>query len=130
MPVVHLIVGDYDNEGHEKTETRTFEVNCSAKQLNNAYKKGAKRINYDFELKVANEVGKEKLPKKVLAVLVEHGWSPRTVLAHNRELYVDDYVDIWLFIAKLGNPKLEAKPVTSVRDEIPIGGYGLWRFTA
>lgn len=130
MPIVRLIVGDYDHEGHEKTETREYEVNCSAKQLNNAYKKGAKRINYDFELKVAYEAGKEKLPKKALALLVEHGWAPDTAMVNTRELDVDDYVDIWLFVAKLGNPKLEAKPSTSVRSDIPIGGYGLWRFTA
>ena len=125
MPVVRLIVGDYDGEGHERTTGRTYEVNCTVKQLERAYKKGAKLINYDFELKVANEAGKEKLPKKVLTTLVEHGWMPSADLAKTRELDVDAYVDIWLFLAKLGNPKLEIKD-SSVPAELPIGGYGLY----
>lgn len=122
-----LLVGDESKDGHGETEHVHIRINCTVKQLNNAYKKGAVKLGYDFELKAASEYGKRRLDKAVFDKLKELGWKVPKGFALKRTLDVDIYVDIWIFLAKLGRPGLTVEtPKIGEVTEWPIGGYALF----
>jgi len=128
MTRVSLLMGDDSKDGHGETESLLVEVNVTLKGLEKAYKKGARKLGYDFEVKAASEYGKRKLSKKVFEKLKELGWSvPAGFERCGRVLDTDTYADIWIFLAKLGDPELEVYVQTPDGiDELPIGGYALF----
>lgn len=127
MNKITFLVGDDAGEGHAMTERVEVETNFNATKLIKAYKKGAKKLNYDFEVKAASVHNKKKLPKSVFDVLIDSGYVATKRFAKTRELDVDTYVDIWCFIAKLGDSKLRFRtPSDEEPNELPIGGYALF----
>lgn len=128
MNRISLLMGDGSKDGHGETESLLIEVNVTRKKLEKAYKKGARKLGYDFEVKAASEYGKRKLTKKVFKKLKELGWPvPAGFERCGLLLDTDTYADIWIFLAKLGNPELEVYVQTPDGvDELPIGGYALF----
>ena len=124
---IELLLGDPEDDGHGGVEGVLLDVNVSKKQLVDAYKKGAEKLGYDFEVKAASEYGKRRLDKYVFDELKDLGWTVPRGFALTRQLDVETYVDIWLFLAKLGCPKLVVKkPVAREPEELYIGGYALF----
>lgn len=113
MPLVSLVVEDkYDF---------VVNVNVSVKKLETAYKRGAKRLGYDFELFEGCV-----LAKPVFNKLKALGWTSPKGFANTREMDVETYIDIWIFIAKLGDAQLSVKvPKVEQVKKLHIGGYAL-----
>lgn len=127
MNRISLLMGDASKDGHEETEALVIDTNRTRKELEKAYKKGARKLGHDFELKVANEYGKRRLAKPIFDELKRLGWPVPEGFGKTRELDTDTYADIWIFLAKLGDPKLEVYVQTpDPVEEIYIGGYALF----
>ena len=124
---ISLLMGDESRDGHGETESLVLDTNRTRKELEKAYKKGARKLGFDFELKAANEYGTRRLAKPVFEALKKLGWPVPEGFEKTRELDTDIYADIWIFLAKLGDPKLEVYVQTpdSV-EELYIGGYALF----
>lgn len=127
MNRISLLMGDESKDGHGETESLVLDTNRTRKKLEKAYKKGARKLGYDFELKAAHEYGNRRLAKPIFDALKKLGWPVPEDFEKTRELNVDIYADIWIFLAKLGDPKLEVYVQTpDPVKELYIGGYALF----
>lgn len=145
---INVFVGDEGGDGHDKSDNITIESNISSKDLDKAYKKASKKLGFDFWNVVAVEYEDSEIPIAMLQTLRNNGY-PGTF--ENEEYYhkliakpkdkrsswekkdpkgpsinMDEYIDIVLFICKLGDPKFEYEIVHDDNDYWHIGGYGLF----
>lgn len=130
-----LTVGDWSGDGHSRSDSINIECNLTVKELQAAYKAGAKKVKLDLTKDVAEDYEDCYIRADELAKLRKHGYSNDHEVSvedtgdKDPELYrIDNYeafADMWLFIAKVGNPKLVCK-VASASASIHIGGYGLY----
>lgn len=130
METIRLVVGDWSGDGHEKTQTIYIESNLSTDQLTKAYKNGCKVIGFKLIDYIADDylddaIGEDEINKlqttgfDISKIKTEPDFNGRTA-----SLYVQNYVDIYLHIVKLGNPKFKFEIVNP--PYLNIGGYGLF----
>lgn len=129
--IINLVVGDWSGDGHEKREIFTIRCNIDSKSLKEAYFLGTQIIGFDLSKEVAWDYQDSIISKKHLEILQRHGqnwdWdSLKDPDDDEIEIVCDDYVDIWMFIASLGNPHICYEVVPSTENSIYIGGYGLF----
>lgn len=130
---VDLVVGDWSQDGHCKTTTVTILSTHSRRALDEAYKLGVRVTGVDLTADVAQEYEDNIIPAAALEKLEAHGLDRKKVFDdggygddENRyDLWPDSFVDIWLFIAKVGDPDLRYRR-TQKPAAIRIGGYGLY----
>lgn len=129
MYIINLHMGDSSNDGHEKSAIVTIRSNITKTNVEAAYAAGVKKTNVDWSNVVAVEYKDNIVPKNVIKKLAKHGFFADDELDHDDEGYVawiDTYANIWLFIAKLGNPNFKYEIVDDEDCRIDIGGYGLF----
>lgn len=145
-----LIVGDWSNDGHGLTENIHVDHNLRSKsELQAAHDAGWKTIGADFEFdKICEEYNKSTLTQNEFETLRDAGlldmeyddlsnidytmvecWYNRARKHPKSPYYLDadEYVEIWLRIAKLGHQDLEYSVVPSNNsNKLNIGGYGFF----
>lgn len=137
IPLIYtnnLVIGDPSQEGHRQTST--IIVKHNSEHLHNDYKEGARLSGVDLEGSVAVDYEDRELPHDALEQLTKHGFSiydydddeevEFDVLNHVYRLTPKGFALVWLFIAKIGNPKLSFEVQDSTERRICIGGYGLF----
>lgn len=125
MAVVNLIVGDWSDDGHGKTETYAIESNIERNEITHAYNKALKqnpKLN-DFE-QLCEGYEDSSIPEEFLDELKRLGYQAPAWMEKELRISRDEFVDIYLFIVKVGNPAFEYSKVRA--NEINIGGYGLF----
>ncbi len=144
---INIFVGDEGGDGHDKEEHITIESNLSKKDLDKAYKNGSKKLGFDFWNVVAVEYEDSDFPIDMLQKLRDSGYSntfeneedyhkliakPKNKrMTWEREnpkgpsINMDEYIDVVLFICKLGNSEFEYEIINDDNDYWHIGGYGL-----
>lgn len=133
--IVDLVVGDWSHDGHEKTNVVAVKINVTPNELRSAYENGTKEVGFDLTRDVAADYKDNVLSNERMKVLVANGYDEFTVerveydndssdYTGDYRLRVDSFVDVWLFIAKLGDPSLTYEIVNN--DSVNIGGYGLF----
>lgn len=130
---IDLVIGDWSGDGHAKTTTVTILSTHSRSALDEAYKLGVKVTGVDLSAEVAHEYEDNVIATEILEKLEAHGLDKKKVLDDdgfgNDEigygLWPDSFADIWLFIAKVGDPDFRYKR-TQKPAGIRIGGYGLY----
>jgi len=120
-----LIVGDnICGDGHNIHER--FSIACSHDhhELKEAYKAGVKIIGFDLK-EQTDDCDANKLTAKQIAWIEKTGFDVSD-LDPRFSIHADDYVNIWMFIAQLGNQEIsyEMAPRTNY---LHIGGYGLFQ---
>ena len=127
---ISIVVGDWSDDGHGKTAHYQIQSNLSHKEISKAYKKGSKKLGFDFSETVASSYDDSEIPAEELVKLREAGWTGEFYdVAEPGEpqyLEADTFMEIWLFIAKLGNPLMEYE-IPAVDSTLNIGGYGLFQ---
>lgn len=143
---VTLVLGDWSDDGHGKTDIVIINSNLDAKELMTAYKKASKKLKFNFINDVATEYEDSLLPREGLQTLIDNGLDLKTVFDTDYDLkeaqkvlegkeseedgvslWTDSYTAIFLFIVKLGNPEFEFRFTDSEESQINIGGYGLFQ---
>ena len=128
---ITLIVGDKSHDGHGMTESIDVESNLSRAELLEAYSLGCEIVGFDLKKEVAREHQDCSLPEHMALRLREKGytWEGDDDLdglkLSDISLYPEWFVDIWMFIASLGNSKLSWS-MSTANPIIGIGGYGLF----
>ena len=132
MYTTKLVMGDWSDDGHGKTEDIVIKSNLTSKQLEAAYNKGVKKLGFDFAEVCCADYEDSEVPEEYQEKLLKAGFAdylPEDQLEGGGnwfdDFYTDSYVWVWMFIAYLGDPKLvweKAKEVNSIN----IGGYGFF----
>lgn len=150
MATINLVVGDWSSDGHGKTDTYSYEVNKSQKEIEAAHKKSCNKYNIRFNswcedyednsmplkdlLKIQDVILSEKEPdtdysqlEADIAEILEDNEGDIDYDDISHKLNVPGstvFASLYLGIAKLSMQSLTYTPVES--DEIKIGGYGLF----
>lgn len=139
---ITLVLGDWSNDGHGKTELFTIDSNLNTKEVLRAYKKVSKKLGFNFIEDVCADYQECSIYKEHIKILIQNGLKLETVflddwaLKEAREvlesdgdddisLWTEPYIEIFLFIVKLGYPGFEYNHAKS-NQHINIGGYGFF----
>jgi hypothetical protein len=140
--LINLVVGDWSNDGHSMTETITISSNLKKKDVEKAYKKGAKKLKLDVTEDVAADYQDGYIYDDQWKKLAVVGLTLENVFDDDR-LSLDEVTDeledggryfsihpgafanIWLFVAQQGNPIFRFRVNNDDSPNINIGGYGL-----
>lgn len=131
--LINLIVGDWSHDGHSMTETITISCNLDKKETVKAYKKGTKKVGFDLTDDVCSDYEDMSVDPEVIKKMREAGIRVEDFIKQ----YEDDsswsfeydatsFAEVWLQIARLGNPDLEYEINVHDSPNINIGGYGLY----
>lgn len=125
MEVVNIIVGDWSDDGHGKTETFAIKSNITRDEIDKAYTQAIKtypKLNaFDS---ICEDYEDNSIPEDLLDELKLLGYQPPKWMEKEFRVSREEFVDIYLFIVKLGNPAFEYSHVN--HNELTIGGYGLF----
>lgn len=129
-----LVVGDWSDDGHGKTQTFTIRTNRSPASIMSAYDRGSKKLGFDLSVDVASDYEDYLLDEEKWAAFVKHGLTDDDIVvsdgfestsAYALSLYPAKFADLYLFIVKLGEPEFQCVSMGN-SDSIEIGGYGLF----
>lgn len=124
---ISLVLGDWSDDGHGKTDIVTIESNFTPAKIKKAYKKGTELVGVDLTEDVCSEYEEHQMTPEhyevfkasgVLGDLSDESWD--------RYLDSDTFAELYLWVAKQGNPEFEYKIVPNSSASINIGGYGLF----
>lgn len=134
--IVELEMGDWSGDGHSQTQSLHIRTNLTAKQIETAFKKGAKKVGLDIT-KCCKDYEDGNLTKEQLEVLKKAGWDPENCWNYNYAkendqlddeesfgISTDEFADIYIFTVQQGNPLFQHEELEAER--IDIGGYGLF----
>ena len=130
---ITLVIGDWSTDGHGRVERVHIVTNRTESGLRLAYKKGATIVGLDLTAEVAHEYEDSTLRVDALRKLVEAGYpitrlddeEGNEIFADSEYLSPEEFAEIWLFIARKGDPDLEVE-IVQEGPRINIGGYGLF----
>lgn len=118
---IELVIGDPGGDGHEKTRRYMINSTLDSTALWKAYKAGVKLLGFDFINTVATEYEERDISSDQVAKLIAAGYK---IDPETDNVWRDDFVDIFLFIARLGNHEFQSEKAKS--ESMDIGGYGLF----
>jgi len=139
MHKINLIVGDWSNDGHEKTEDIRFNASLDKENIEKAYKKGIKIVGKEF-LTLCEEYEQNTIPKKLFmqicaleSRLINYSDFNETIeeLNASDESYYSisplQFAVMYMAIAAQGNVKLTWElDILPISSYINVGGYGLF----
>jgi hypothetical protein len=129
---IRLVVGDWSTDGHSMAKEVSVLSNRRDRDLSKAYAKGVRVVGVDLTKDVCREYEDSSLPAEVLVKLTAAGYQipgvehPETAICEDTEyLTPEEFAELWLFIARKGDPELRVEVVEG-EPSINIGGYGLF----
>jgi hypothetical protein len=136
---ISLTLGDWSRDGHNQTDQIIIKSNRTTEQIKKAYKKGVKLVGFDFSEEVASEYEDNRIREEELEKLRTAGYTQElddeytkdelgefADLAGTAALSSDTFAEIYLWIAKRGDPSFEYEVAVDHTCNINIGGYGLF----
>lgn len=133
--IISLVMGDWSGDGHSKTDTVVIKSNLTVPEITKAYKKASKKLGFDLIKEVAADYQDNNLSKDNMQALIKNGFSGELEDDEEEDnggkggyfLWTDSFLDIYLFIVKLGDPNFEYAILQGeLNPSINIGGYGLY----
>lgn len=130
---INLRVGDWSGDGHGHCKTYTIISNLDIVKLKKAYDNGCHITEVSLEDEAAYDYEDSSISletiynlQKFNCQIFELVEKPDPDMVMN--ISADQYLDAWLFIAKIGNSKFEFEKVNNNKSILNIGGYGLFKF--
>lgn len=137
---ITLVLGDWSHDGHNMTSNFIIDSNLTSKEVESAYKRGASKCGLDLRANVCSDYEDSSISAEDFKKLADAGYDrgdfgkvdpddddpPGDPLKVGID-YVDhdEFLRMWLFIVKLGEPSFECKEIRSYDVTVNIGGYGL-----
>lgn len=123
MHTINLVVGDWSGDGHNITNTVTYECNFDKKTLELLYKRGVEKTGIDIT-KCCVDYQENSLDEETMAILSRLGLIDLD--EQDEYMWTDSFARLYMQIAEIGSEgELEYKEVTNA--SINIGGYGLYQ---
>lgn len=136
MNTISLVIGDWSHDGHGHTDFVNIESNLSKAEVEDAYKAGTKKLGFNFVERVCSEYCENKMSNEIWQNFLAAGYTVNPEIEYyfeeeeedgDKELNVESFADLYLFIVKLGNPIFDARVLPQEEEpNIKIGGYGLF----
>lgn len=125
---VKLIVGDWSDDGHGETFETIIDSNLSEDDIFKAHIEGQKILGINIA-SYCKEYQQNLFPKGLIDWYFKN--QDMSLYDHGNEMYnlpdgPADYKNIFLAIAKLGNPSFKFKGGIHDISTLRIGGYGLF----
>lgn len=143
--MITLVLGDWSDDGHGKTEPFNILSNLNDEALLKAYKKGTKQLGFDLIKNSCNSNEDNAISQKHLDLLIKSGLTIKDLgitsdydLKDAEEafeegndeglsIHTEIYTNIFLFIVKLGDKNFQWELLKGeLNPTINIGGYGLF----
>jgi hypothetical protein len=130
---IDLVIGDWSDDGHGETETVTIKSNFNSVWMGRAYEQASVILGFCFVTDVAYEYETPYISMELITKLREVLEEPNLLdgdidpEAECIGIEVDEYLDIYLKIIKLGEPDFKYKVLGQENEVINIGGYGLFQ---
>ena len=125
---IKIVCGDWSSDGHGMTDSITIESNLSHKEIEEAYKRGAKEIGLDFRQDVARQYEDNKMSQAQMDLLRSHNIHTEVDEWYGEPGYYsldpEVYIEIFLEICKIGNYNFNFEEIKT--KDVHIGGYGLF----
>lgn len=120
-----IVIGDWSDDGHGKTETFEIKSNLSKKEIEKAYQEGSKLVGFDMIKDICDSYEDSEFPKESYEKLVSLGCKVK-LTPYNGVISpdFDEWKELFLFVTFLGDKNFQWKDVKS--SDIRIGGYGLF----
>lgn len=139
--LVQVVVGDWSNDGHGRTETFFIRSSLNGSELARAHAAGSSIVGFSLKDDVCTGYENSLITKAQLLKLQELGMTYETENRtddedlittdyRDREIepsfYIgrEDFFNFYLFIATLGNPEFKYELIKP--GKVNIGGYGLF----
>jgi hypothetical protein len=126
LHTIRLVLGDPSGDGHGRTSTHSFRSSLTPDEVRQAYHKGVGIVGFDLIREEVNTNGNRfRLKPEYQEAMKAHSYANHINASYLNIDWIDYemYIDIYLWIAKLGNPNLEVQCFTEPRYDIDIGGY-------
>lgn len=127
---INLVLGDWSDDGHGKTQTKTVRCNLTLEELEKAYIRGSEIVGFNLCDEVAVEYGDSTLEAPYVAMLKEHGCNflPDDALEKDGSccLYGELFANIFMFVCERGADPELAWEFSKENTNYHIGGYGLF----
>ncbi len=127
--MINLVMGDQSGDGHGRTEHVTIISNLEKKDIEIAYKAGAKKTKVDLSKNIACDYEDNKISKEIIEKLIKFGFKGLDYVVGSDDCYSlwsDTYSYLWLFLVSVGNPDFKYEVINDDSPDIDIGGYGLF----
>ncbi len=131
MYTINIVVGDWSDDGHGKTETFVFECSHSPEDVQTAHTKGITAEQHKVIDTIAEEYEDQTLTEDHIRVLEEIGFDVAHMEFRNAdsefdEPYItnDEFVNLYWHIVKRGNTEITHSH--KIAASITIGGYGFF----
>lgn len=126
--IIRLILGDPCGDGHGRSATYVIKSNLTKEEIIKAYDGGVNKIGVDVINNVCSEYEESHVEECVIDKLIKFGYQSNLDTNNDGEFYVnkDDFVDMFLFIVKVGNHEFQFNMEKDDTKTIDIGGYGLF----
>lgn len=126
--VTNLIMGDQWDDGHGKMRVITLDSNLTSEEIALAYEKGKVDIGVDLCSTVATEYEDNHISETDINKFIKAGykWDFEELPIKDEQAFIYEGVfsDLYFFTVLKGNECFKYKIHT--KNEIPIGGYGLF----
>ncbi len=117
--IIKLVIG-----GKKST---FIQSNLSEEDLDNAYKKGSELMGFNLLEEYCQDDA--LIPESIITSFQEQKWEPQGLSKSGDEMFfvtrVKNWLDLYLIIVKMGNPKFEYRDWSC--SSLDIKGYGLLR---
>ena len=137
---MYLVLGDWSDDGHGKTDKELYEVNKTVEEVQEAYKASCRLTGFSFNhnedftgikrewktsdlYHICTNYEDYLLKEPAYQMFKEHGFDfSDWDIEDTNDIYIEDsFEDLWWFFVGLSLPDLEYK---KVQDDIPvINGY-------
>lgn len=132
MKTIELVLGDWSDDGHGKTESFYIKTEEDIDDINSAYKKGSEIIGFWLDEEVCYEYENNVMEDDVFEKLEASGFPLlQEIIDNEMYLYEDVFTKIYLHVVSIGFKELFGRDFyfEYARKNIPtinIGGYGLF----
>lgn len=136
---MYLVLGDWSDDGHGKTDKILVESNMSVKDIKQAYKNSCKLTKIKFEDEVAADFEEPYFSKKAMKIFITRFGLTRDIVKkwnkiekidvsqnefndfNSPTLDIESFINAWIWFVRLSNPDIQ---INVIDDEIPcINGY-------
>jgi hypothetical protein len=148
--IIKIVIGSQNSDGRK--DCFMFSSNHDGKAWKEAVEKAEKQLKISLDDDVASEWEHPYMFESDYQTLKQNGWNvaeleveeePKGVGKYDEEfatpehieklkgprrhIYVEEYLDLYLFLVKFGNPDIEMEPIEEGPENyIHAGGHGLF----